>query len=352
MPWLRMRPPGLTRRATWLRVYVDLVGAHVLDHADARDRVEGLVGQLAVVGHADVDLVAQPQLHGAALADLGLGRGQRDADHLHAVAGRGVGGEAAPAAADVEHALTRLQSELGADHLQLRLLRLLERRRAAREDRAAVGHRGAEEELGRTRAAGRSDGAPSGRRARGCGACRAGAAPPAGGRGGSRRPVARAAASASRARADAVQRRRLPGVEQVEHRVHVVDLELARYVRATQAELPRGAQRVRERRRRAHREARPAAVGRGQLRAVPEVDRERPLGEGAVLSSSRMGSVVESKRRRYRNALENPARKGISESCEWGRRAACLCRDRGARGVARRPPPTTWRWATPTPPAR
>ena len=68
-------------------------------------------------------------------------------DDVHAVARRRVHREAAPAAADVEHAHARLQPELGADQLELGLLRLLERRRAAREDRARVGHRLAEEQL-------------------------------------------------------------------------------------------------------------------------------------------------------------------------------------------------------------
>jgi hypothetical protein len=49
--------------------------------------------------------------------------------------------EAAPAAADVEHALAGLQVQLRADELELVPLRLLERGRAAREDRAAVRHR-------------------------------------------------------------------------------------------------------------------------------------------------------------------------------------------------------------------
>jgi hypothetical protein len=54
---------------------------------------------------------------------------------------------------------------------------------------------------------------------------------------------------------------RLPGVQQVEHGVDVVDTELAGHVRAAKAELPRGAQRMPQRRGRAHGEARSAAVG-------------------------------------------------------------------------------------------
>jgi hypothetical protein len=73
----------------------------VLDHPDARHRIEGLVGELAVVGNADVDLVSEAQRVGAALADLGLRRRQRDPDDLDVVALGGVPGEAAPATADV-----------------------------------------------------------------------------------------------------------------------------------------------------------------------------------------------------------------------------------------------------------
>ena len=54
--------------------------------------------------------------------------------------------EAAPPAADVEHALALAQRELPADELELGLLRLLERLGPAREVRAAVGHRAIEEQ--------------------------------------------------------------------------------------------------------------------------------------------------------------------------------------------------------------
>ena len=73
--------------------------------------------------------------------------GQRDPDDLDVVPGSRVDRERAPAAADVEDALTRRQRELRANELELRLLRLLERLRATREDRARVGHRAIEEQL-------------------------------------------------------------------------------------------------------------------------------------------------------------------------------------------------------------
>ena len=69
----------------------------------------------------------------------------------------------------------------------------------------------------------------------------------AGGRGGRCRPAARAAAASSRSRVAPVERRRVPVFEQRQDAVEVVDLELAGHVRAAQAELPGGEQRVRRR---------------------------------------------------------------------------------------------------------
>ena len=66
--------------------------------------------------------------------------------HLDAVVLGGVDGEAAPAAADVEHALALLKAELGGHEVELGELRFLEGLGAAREERAAVGHRVVEEE--------------------------------------------------------------------------------------------------------------------------------------------------------------------------------------------------------------
>src|SRR5665213_4632804 len=54
--------------------------------------------------------------------------------------------EAAPPAADIQDAHSRLQRELARDEIELRSLGLLQRLCAAREDRAAIGHRLVEEE--------------------------------------------------------------------------------------------------------------------------------------------------------------------------------------------------------------
>ena len=221
-------------------------------------------------------------------AELGLRLGQRDADHLDAVALGGVDREAAPAAADVEHALALLQAELGADQLELGLLRLLERRRAAREDRAAVGHRLAEEqreELVR-------DVVVVAHRARvALAACGAGRASRSSARGDARRaPQAAARAAASASRACSPRARAAGGCQpssSVEHGVEVVDVELARDVGAAEPELARRAQRVGERVAASAPEGGPAAVRRGQRRAVPE-----PTANG------RSGSACSSSRRR------------------------------------------------------
>ncbi len=89
-----------------------------------------------------------------------------------------------------------LERELAADHLELLLLGLLERLRAAREDRAAVGHRLRPGRARRTRAAGRSGGAR--RRASRSFEWRSppGRSSACGGFGGSVSPFARAAAAA------------------------------------------------------------------------------------------------------------------------------------------------------------
>jgi hypothetical protein len=185
--------------------------------------------------------------------------------------------EAAPAAADVEDAVALLQAELRADQLELGLLRLLERGRAAREDRAAVGHRRVEEqgeELGRQvvvvadRAAIAGDAvAPAVRdelRRRARGRLRH-----AGG-------LHRRDREARLGRA--IERRRLPLAHDLDRRIEVVDLELARDVGAPDPELERVVEHVRRRPRRTRCEAR-SLRGRGQLGPVPEANAERTLGE-------------------------------------------------------------------------
>ena len=89
-PVVEQPAAGLQQAGELTRVEVDLVGAHVLDHADACDRVVALAGrngdasrrrvspgfgraQIAVVRDADLHSVLQSRLRDAAARKLGLG---------------------------------------------------------------------------------------------------------------------------------------------------------------------------------------------------------------------------------------------------------------------------------------
>ena len=113
----------------------------MLDHADARDRVVLAGAELAVVRNPELDQVLHPDRPRPLLCEPHLRGRQRHPKHVRAVPPGGVDREASPAAADVEHALSLAEAELPADQLELGLLGLLERLGAAREVRAAVGHR-------------------------------------------------------------------------------------------------------------------------------------------------------------------------------------------------------------------
>ena len=66
---------GLQQRGELGGVHVDLVGAHVLDHADRSDRVVVLTAQLAVVGNADLDAILQARPRSPAYSPARLERG-------------------------------------------------------------------------------------------------------------------------------------------------------------------------------------------------------------------------------------------------------------------------------------
>jgi hypothetical protein len=138
-------PPGPQEAGELGPVAVDLLRADVLDHADAGHLVELLARQVAVVEHADVDEVGDAGLRRPGARALGLRRGQRDPGDAGAVALGGVHREGAPAAAHVQQPVAGLEVQLAADQVPLGLLGLLQRARAAREDRAGVGHRRVEE---------------------------------------------------------------------------------------------------------------------------------------------------------------------------------------------------------------
>ncbi len=224
----------------------------MLDHADRGDLVEASV-EVAVVADLDLDPIGVTGLGDALAGALRLRLRQRHAEHLPGTAARGLDREAAPAAADVEHPVALADRELVGRQLELRPLGGLERRVAllprdsgGREEGAAVGHRAVEEELEELvrDVVVMADGARV--------ALLAVPAPlrdELGGRPRRRRRQAHRADGGQHQpqAARRIDRRRLPAVEQGDHGVHVVDLELARYVGATEAELAGGAQRMGDR---------------------------------------------------------------------------------------------------------
>ena len=296
MPWLSSRPPGAQQVGEAAGVEVDPLPADVLDHADAGDRVEAGLGQLAVVGDADLDPVGDAGCRGPLPRQPGLRLGEGDPEHADAVARGGVDREAAPAAADVEHPLALAQTELRADQLELCLLRLLERRGAAGEDRAAVGHRLVEEEgeelVGDVVVV--ADRAQ--RRAPACGARPRGTQL----RRGPARGPGQAAGAHRRERQPpprlGVERRRLPASSRPITASRSSGSSVAGDVGAADPELAGRPQRVGDRPRRADPEGRPV-VGGGDPGPVPELDRERALREAALDLLSQRRRVGEGHRR-------------------------------------------------------
>ncbi len=86
----------------------------MLEHADRDDPVEAL-RHLAVILQAELDLAFEPGILGALLGNLELLLGERHPDHLHAGGLGEIDGQSAPAAADIEHHLARLQQQLRGD---------------------------------------------------------------------------------------------------------------------------------------------------------------------------------------------------------------------------------------------
>ena len=109
----------------------------MFEHADRDDPVID-ARQSAVVGQAELDPVSEPFRAGAVIGDAELFARQGDAEHLRAVFAGEVEPEAAPAAADVEHAHSRREAELGGDQRLLARLRLFERVAARREIGAGI----------------------------------------------------------------------------------------------------------------------------------------------------------------------------------------------------------------------
>ena len=266
------------QRCETLSVGVDPPRPDVFDHADAGDRVEALAGEIAVVHHADLDPIAKARRGDPLACNSRLRLGKRDANDLDTVAGCGVDSEAAPAAADVEHAFVRCQSKLVADQLELLPLGRFERIGAVREDRAAVGHRLIEKERKELRwqVVVMADGA---RVASLRAACTSGPKLGLRQRGGQSHPAGHECGEQQPQTGAPLESWRLPAVEEDYHFVDVVDLEIPRHEGATDAELAGGPECLSYRSRRAEQEGRPAVFGRIHPAPIPKRDRERPLGQ-------------------------------------------------------------------------
>ena len=110
-----------------VEVVVVVAQADRLEHLDADDLVEP-AGQLAIVRAQYLDAcpgLADPRPPSANVAILFFA--DRRGRHAAAIAGRRPDGEAAPAAADLQHVIGRLRVQRPADAIDLLRLRLLER---------------------------------------------------------------------------------------------------------------------------------------------------------------------------------------------------------------------------------
>ncbi len=120
--------------------------AHVLEHADAGNAVE-LAGGVAVVLEADLDAVRQPGSFYALRGEVELVLRKRDAHAARAELLRGAQHQRAPAAADIEERLPRLEPDPGQDVVDLLQLRGSKVFIALLEVRARVDHVRVEPEL-------------------------------------------------------------------------------------------------------------------------------------------------------------------------------------------------------------
>src|SRR5262249_40169442 len=108
-------------------VLLDSLGAHVLDHANTGNTVEGgLAREIAIVAHLDPALVGEPCRGDASASQLSLRFAERDAERRDSILLDGVEYEAAPSAADVEKTIAGSESQLSADVVELGLLRVVE----------------------------------------------------------------------------------------------------------------------------------------------------------------------------------------------------------------------------------
>ncbi|MNT18879.1 hypothetical protein D3C72_1541060 [compost metagenome] len=99
-------------------VGIQILGTDGLDHLDGHQFVE-LPLQIAVVLHQQRHPILQPGLAHALCGQCVLLGGDGGGGDMAAVVLRGMHGKATPAGADLDHAITRLQSQLLADAIQL-----------------------------------------------------------------------------------------------------------------------------------------------------------------------------------------------------------------------------------------
>ena len=118
----------------------------MLEHADGNDPIEA-PGERAIVDQLETDAIGDTRLFGTTPGDLELLLRQRDPEHVDVGNAVQVKRHPAPAAADVEHALTGLQRQLGGDVRLLELLRLVQPGGRCREIGAAILAVAIEEEI-------------------------------------------------------------------------------------------------------------------------------------------------------------------------------------------------------------
>ena len=285
MPWLSSRPPGCSSAASFARRRrrcCALPTCSTMPIEAIASNVSPL--QLAVVHDADVDAVGDARPPRARCArELGLRLGERDAGDVHAVLARGVDARTRPSRSRRRaRARPAAAPSLRQTSSSFVSLRLLERRRAARPDRARVGHRLVEEQreelVGEVvvvadRALVAHDASAAGRCGRSSVAgTRGGRAAPAAAHRGEREP-----APSSRASIGGGARCRAASSAAS---MSSTSSAPATYARPSPS-WPGARSTWPSASRRADGEGRAAAVGRRQRRAVPQLRAERAVGQRA-----------------------------------------------------------------------
>ena len=128
-------PPGLSRSLQAAKEGVEVLVADRLDHLD-RHQLVVLAAEVAVVVAQQRDAVLQARGVDALARPGVLFARDRGGGHAAAVVARGVQREAAPAGADLEHALAGPEVELAADAVELGDRRLLQASCPARSNTA------------------------------------------------------------------------------------------------------------------------------------------------------------------------------------------------------------------------